>query len=378
MENTLDLKKDILYVNYINDNIVSELFAFKLDTYMEKYIKKFATNIDLLNLDTLDLSKFKLIIINMISVLPKMTKLSQDIINEKTKNIKKQKNVALLLHDLHDYSISYSTFKYNIVIDEKKQKKYIPNLTETPGKKEFLKLFNQYNVKYLISIYDCPEFDFFYKYYKNIKKFFIINHGFDRKIFYPMNIEKKYDILFYGCEKKEIYPLRVRLLNLCQKMNLVVKKLNYVTGDKNSKEKQSEEVLCRYINESWLSIACVSNFSYFVRKYLEISACNCLVLGDINLQGEQILKENIVKISDDMTDQEIMDKINYFLNNKNLIKEKINNNHINLKKYTYRHVVKKIKKISQSIINNSDCPHEYKNFKNSLKTNKINKINAHK
>lgn len=359
-----EFRKKVLYINHLNDMLISKLFVIKIDTYMKKYLEKFADIVDIIDLDMVKLNNYELIIINIMSIIPDINKLNPKLVSQKTSKIKEHHNVALYLHDLHDYSIKYSQnfLKLNIVV-ENGIKKYVPNLKDNIAKKEYQNLFNLYNIKYLISIYDCPEFDFFYTYFINIKKFYITSHGYCPKIFKPMDVEKKYDILFYGCDKKEIYPLRVRILNICQNMGLNVKKLDYTMGEKQDNKKQSEEVLCRYINQSWLCIACTSNFSYFVRKYLEISACYSLVIGDINKQGKQILNDNILEVTMEMSDIEIINKISHYLNNKNLIIEKIRKNHESLKKYTYRKVVRKIKNISKSILENSNCEHEYNNYK---------------
>lgn len=359
--------KKVLYINYFCNEIANKLFAIKIDLYMKKYIERFADICNILDVDGVNLNNYDLLLLNIMAFVPQINGLEKKIIETKANKIKNHKKVAILLHDLHDYSLKYSQsmFKLNTIIENGK-KKYVPNLSNNIAKREYVKFFEQLNIKYLISIYDCPEYDFFYKNFKNIKKFFIISHGFCPYIFKPLEVNKKYDILFYGCEKREVYPFRVRIYEICKRMNLKIKKLDYVMGDANSKKKQSEEVLCKYINQSWLCIACVSNFSYFVRKYLEISACNSLVLGDTNKQGEKIIGNNMVKISSEMSDNEIMDKIKYHLDNKKIIYEKTINNHKKLKNYTYKKVVGRIKKISSSIINNTECKYDYIYFKKSL------------
>ena len=294
--NNINNKKDILYVNYTNDKVLKNFFASRIDIYMKKYLLEFADIASILDLDKICLENYKLIILNSICILPGVMELNKKIIFRKIAHLKKHNNVAFLLHDLHDYSLQQNVnylIKYNIIKDKNGKEISIPNLGDNDAKKEYFNFFKEYNIKYLISIYDCPEYDFFYKYFKNINRFYIINHGVDPQIFKPMDEQKEYDVLFYGCASEKVYPLRTKILNICLAMNIKTKVLDYVAGDSDN-NKQSEEVLCKYINRSKLCIACISNFSYFVRKYLEISACNSLVIGNINHQGRAILGDNLV------------------------------------------------------------------------------------
>lgn len=50
-----------------------------------------------------------------------------------------------------------------------------------------------------------------------------------------------------------------------------------------------------------------------VTKYIEIFACNSLVIGDTNNQCYDIIKINIVLVNNDISDFQIIDKILYYL-----------------------------------------------------------------
>jgi hypothetical protein len=79
------------------------------------------------------------------------------------------------------------------------------------------------------------------------------------------------------------------------------------------------EQLAKLINQSWIGLATVSNFSYLVGKYFEISACNTVVLGNMNSQGKKIWSNNFIYVDETMTDVEISSRIKNALQNRKLL-----------------------------------------------------------
>jgi hypothetical protein len=225
---------------------------------------------------------------------------------ELLKNIIRCKNNYVLLHDLHDWSFG---FKSSIGNFNK------PILKWTPAKLMLLNIFNTLCITKLISIVDCPEFNFF-RNFKNIKNFYTIYHFIDTPIYNtPKVMNKDVDILFYGTNKKTYYYFRNRLLNIANK-SFNVKKINrQLKYDSNI----CEYGLAKHISNSWLCISCISNFSYAVRKYNEISESGSVVIANTNIQIDNIVGDGMIRVNSKMTDAEITNIFQHYLDNKILL-----------------------------------------------------------
>lgn len=336
--------KDMLYVTGEFTDLV-KFPSEKLDVYMRPYFNQYFDIFDVTSssINDLDMTKYKVVLVNAIIFSPRNYKMFANKISF-VRNIPK---VILLLHDLHDYTFNRK-YKRSATVTAGNIKIMKPVLKDNLAKKYYWRIFNNFNVKYLISLCDCPEFDFFRGYFKNIEKFYVINHGYPSNIYYPISSNKTYDVLFYGSDMASVYPLRVRLYQLLGNANLRFRKIE-------KGENIYEYSLCKLINQSWICIACISNFSYFVRKYLEISACNSVVIGDINHQGYQIIGSNMIYVTNIMTDQEIIEKINYYLENKEILSAISYQKLENVSNKNYTKVAENKTTICQSIKLNSDC-----------------------
>ena len=93
-----------------------------------------------------------------------------------------------------------------------------PILKETNEKIVLKEVLVEFNIKNIISIYDCPEFDYLKSYLNDLNiNFFYLFHFIDTQIYNILqfeNINKKNDILFYGWANKNIYKFRSRLLDI--------------------------------------------------------------------------------------------------------------------------------------------------------------------
>lgn len=336
----------------ININII------KFELYTRDCITKYFDVVDFLNVDQVDITKYQLVLINAI-VFFDIIKPDDDIFQGKMEYLSKTKNVVVLLHDLHDYSLYLNKESYDVTIDNiYKNKTNIPILSETNAKKSYNNFFIKYNIKSIISLYDCPEYKYFTQYFKSIDNFYLINHPCTDHIFRPLTTNKDYDILFYGACTIESYPFRCRIYELCKNLNLRIKYIH-------PSEPIFEDDLCHLINKSWLCIVCVSNFSYFVKKYLEISACNSLVVGNINPQGFKIIESNMIYVEDKMLDSEILDKISYYLENKEIITVLVYNKLENVEKETYKLMADRLNSICSSILNKTKSSFLYSDYLNT-------------
>lgn len=336
------IRKDMLYITaYVNE----PQFTEKLDYYMKPYISRHFDIIDILNMpETVDVKQYRVVLINSIIICPRIYFL----VGDKIDFVKNMEHVVLLTHDLHDYTLN-AEYRMSSATKIKKMNTFIPVLKDNPAKKQYAEILDKFNIKYLISIYDCPEFDFFREYLKNVNKFYIINHGHPTHIFYPVSCHKKYDILYYGENVRSVYPFRVRLTKL------MLQQTNWTFRCVKPSNNIREQKLCQLINQCWLCIACISNFSYFVMKYLEISTCNSVVLGDINHQGYNIIGPNMVYVTNSMTNQEIIEKIEFYLSNKEILAAISYNKLEKVQSENYRKIVSDQVTICESIKNNVPC-----------------------
>ena len=273
---------------------------------------------------TNEIINYKIIIIDYLVILNKNIENNINIFYNLLQCINKLKiKLCFHLHDLHSY-----TFLNHLL---KKLKKYdqksvtaimnrngnsapdLKNLTE--GIIEFLKQIQMGNVKYIISYYQCPELNVLLDYSKKlIKKNFIIPFHIEPSIFYDYKLEKKYDILLYGAYTNLSYSFRNRLY-------FILKSLDKKYRIKITSTSKYESELPKMINSSWLTIATTSNFSYLVRKYFEISACKSVILGNMNLQGSEIWKNNYIHIDNEMGTDMIIKIIDDALTNKEKLKD---------------------------------------------------------
>ena len=182
----------------------------------------------------------------------------------------------------------------------------------------------------------CHHYNDYLRYknelYKNdkTKEFYYNPHHADPKIFKNLNIKKEYDILLSGVSKEKHYPLKYRLFNLINKHKLTtLKKYNIYNHQhpgynndlsfKNINQISYNEI----INKSKICIACTSKYNYRLGKYVEIPMSGSIILGDLPFEDNEY-KNFIIEVNMKMTDKEILNKIIYFLENKNLLEEKTN------------------------------------------------------
>ncbi len=184
----------------------------------------------------------------------------------------------------------------------------------------------EYHIDYMWSLYNKnQEINKLKKYMKEIgcsTKFICINNCVKGGIFRDYKLPKKHDIVLYGAISKR-YPLRSRLYNLLKSKKFTkefrVKVIEYGGA--------REEKLAKILNQSYLGVATGSEFNYLVKKYFEISACNCLIIGDIPEQGKSIFESNYIQLHNNMTDDRIFSIIKKHLNSIKLIKETSQKNH---------------------------------------------------
>lgn len=232
--------------------------------------------------------------------------------------IKHNDNKYIILHDIHKHSYG---------------DKYIPK-NYSKDKIIICDIINYYYFKKVISLYKCLEYDNIVNILnKNILKldFYIINFPYDETNFKNYNLNKTQNILFYGNSDINAYYFRYKLKNLIKNID-DVKILDFNNNYNNS---ICNSELSKEINKSWITIATISKYSYFVRKYMEIASSYSCIAGNINSEGLKVFGNDIIYLSDKYSDRYILGKLNFYLKNKDLIMQKIVNSYKKVLKYNF-------------------------------------------
>jgi len=162
-----------------------------------------------------------------------------------------------------------------------------------------------------------------YKNYNNEKIYDILLYG---TRYYANEIEQhipdqeykqKYES-FYGKTlegRHNFYPLRRKLEDVL-KRNTHKYKLHILKEACIFDAPIVNENLSNLINKSWLTVSCCTRADIAMAKYFEIPASYSAILGDIPSDYEHLFKDNIVEVTEWMTDEEIINIIDKALENK--------------------------------------------------------------
>jgi hypothetical protein len=303
---TNNVKKKNAYILFIDKALFNTEYILRLQTNVVKLLQYKYDIIELRDVSKKNMAIYENIIIEGNVFNKNSTTLEINTVADLLKNIVTCKNNYVLLHDLHDWS-----FGLKLSISDYSK----PILKWTPEKLILQNIFNKLHITKLMSIVDCPEFNFF-KNFKNIQNTYTIYHFIDTPVYNtPKVMNKTIDILFYGTDNELYYFFRNRLLNIAKK-SFGVKKINRVRKyDPNI----CESGLAKHISNSWLCISCVSNFNYAVRKYNEISESGSVLIADSNNQIDNIVGDGMIRVSNNMNDEQIKNKFKYYLDNKILL-----------------------------------------------------------
>lgn len=173
---------------------------------------------------------------------------------------------------------------------------------------------------------DQEKYEGMYNDIDNKKSFVYIPHHANPNIFYNTNTEKDIDILISGVLKEKHYPLKTRLFNLIMNnKNTVLGKykihlLKHPGYSLNTSfENSAQTEYSKLINRSKICIACTSAYNYRLGKYVEISMCGSVICGDIPYEDKDNFKKFVIEVTLDMSDEEILSKIIYYLENNDLL-----------------------------------------------------------
>ena len=176
---------------------------------------------------------------------------------------------------------------------------------------------NYFKYDYVIYRYNCEQMNHIMSKCTNTN-FIHFPHYIDTSIYNNnINYNKKYDILIYG-NLSDWYPFRNRLLKLIKN-----NKYNYYYlehpgyNEYNEKDESTfitKKKLSNLINQSKITICTSSIFNYFVKKYIEISLSGSIICGDFPLLEDNIFSDCMCIINNNMSDIEILNQINNYIN----------------------------------------------------------------
>tara|TARA_Y100001963_G_C6714860_1_gene416118 strand:+ start:187 stop:1134 length:948 start_codon:yes stop_codon:yes gene_type:complete len=145
-----------------------------------------------------------------------------------------------------------------------------------------------------------------------------VSHCAEKTIFKDYGMEKKYDVLLVGDLSPKFYPLRQRLTHIIAKMKKkynceIFKHPSYDVADASNNRCAVE--YAKSINSSKIVVTCSSIYKYRLGKYIEIPMCNAALAGDKPLDEKHSFDEFLIEINESMTDEEIIKKLEFFLEN---------------------------------------------------------------
>ena len=305
-------KNKLGYVTLLDMNRLTNDYMLRLQLYVTKLLQYDFDIIEINDVSKYNLESYNAILLDGNLFNKNSSKIQIGKLCNSLSVLEMCKNNYIITHDLHDWSFGFSS----------KPQEYIgsvsyPCMKMTAEKNKLKKLLQTLNVKSVISIYDCPEFDFMKESFTDtIDRFYTLHHFISTPIYHlPKVITKNIDILFYGINDPTYYLFRHRLLNIT--------KDHFNTTQINRKFEFDADIceqgLADHISKSWITLSCISNFSYAVRKFNEITECGSTVLGNTNNQIDHILGEGMLRVDEKMSDNEIVSLIRKHLEKKNLL-----------------------------------------------------------
>jgi hypothetical protein len=172
----------------------------------------------------------------------------------------------------------------------------------------------------------------------NIKyvSFIYIGHCADPNIFKNYHVPIKYDILIAGCISPH-YPLRNRFLKLLPTLSKKYKCYKHPHPGYNHKDSFTNRYLIEMasvINSSKITLTDTGIPRSRYGKYIEIPMCaSSAICGDLPDDNANDYSF-VINVDNNMTDQQIIDKISFYLDNEEKRLEKVQKGIAFSKKYT--------------------------------------------
>ena len=144
-----------------------------------------------------------------------------------------------------------------------------------------------------------------------------IPHSAEKTIFKPMGLPKKYDVLVIGSMGNN-YPFRTRLKSLLHKLNPKYKFAVHTHGGHripNAYNNHVAHTFAKVINESKICVTCSGNPRSRFTKYIEVPMCGTALAADMPRGHEDEFKNFLINIDMSMSDDEILNKLIFYIEN---------------------------------------------------------------
>jgi hypothetical protein len=305
------VKNKKAYITFLDMNRLDYDYMLRLQLSVTKLLQYDFDIIEIHQISNYQMESYELILLDANVFNIKSTKLQHSIVCGYLSVLEKCKNNYIITHDLHDWSFGFANkpqeYEYSGGVS-------YPCNKMTTQKMQLKSLLTSLNIRSIISIYDCPEFEYMKESFNDvISNFYTLHHFISTPIYHlPKVMTKNIDVLFYGVNDTTYYLFRHRLLNIV-KDHFDVTQINRKSG---FDPEICEHGLANYISRSWITLSCVSNFSYAVRKFNEISECGSVVLANTNNQIDHIIGEGMLRVDENMSDDDIISIIKKHLDKK--------------------------------------------------------------
>ena len=178
-------------------------------------------------------------------------------------------------------------------------------------------------------------------------KFVYVGHCAEKTIFKDYGLSKEYDILMAGAINSYHYPLRQKFLQLLPVLSKKYSVYHHKHPGYDLKDAHTNRYLKEFaknINKSRIVLTCCSKWKYRLGKYIEIPMCGTsAICGDLPNDKEDNYSY-VIEVNNYMTNQEIVDKISYYLDNEDKRIEKVKKGIKVAKNYTWEHYAEKLLK----------------------------------
>ena len=183
---------------------------------------------------------------------------------------------------------------------------------------------------------------------KNIPKvkFVYVGHGAEKTIFRNYNLKKEYDITLIGVLSKKNYPLRDKFLKLMPILKKKYKCHIHSHPGYRLKDAHTDKYLIDYaktIAKSKIVLSCSSKFKYRLGKYVEVPMCQTVLCAD-KPDDTADDYDFLIDINDKMSTDEIITKLDYYLEHPDKLEEKKQKGILFCKEYTQEHYAERVLK----------------------------------
>ncbi len=157
----------------------------------------------------------------------------------------------------------------------------------------------------------------------NRVRFINIPHSAERTIFKDMRLDKKIDLMlvgsiFYNSMLGKHYPLRERMVGVLQKMSSKHECRIYPHPGGDHLDAYTGVYTRQFahaINSSKICVTCSGAPRSRFGKYVEVPMCGTAIAGDLPGEQRDEISKFLIEIDLDMHDNEIMEKLSFYIDN---------------------------------------------------------------